>query len=210
MAPHLPCVSSGISVQYYHTATILAKGKPKHNYQIHHSSSSSYAVHHIAIGNRVHLIPLPNSEKSKCLFGDSNGNYVGINVYWIIIPGALNGFSLYIFFLAGIEFICAQAPFNMKGIIFGLMYTLYGLGTLIQSMLSIPFLTKQQWAQWERAPLTCDHRCLQAWAYQGNARVVDASLASNFTKIGYSIKDKVQWMNCHARAQDNFYRRQCM
>ena len=91
----------------------------------------------------------------KCLFGDGDGKYVDINVYWIIIPGALNSFSLFIFFLAGIEFICAQAPFNMKGIIFGLAYTLYGLGSSIQSVLSIPFLTKQQWVQWERAPLTC-------------------------------------------------------
>ncbi len=96
-----------------------------------------------------------NQNVSKCLLSNSEGRQVDVNVYWIIIPGALNGISLFIFFLSGIEFICAQAPFNMKGIIFGLAYTLYGLGTLIQSMLSIPFLTMKQSAWWERAPLTC-------------------------------------------------------
>ena len=96
-----------------------------------------------------------NQTVTKCLFGDSDGRYMYINVYWIIVPGVLNGFSLFTFLLSGIEFICAQAPFNMKGIIFGLAYTLYGLGNLIQSVLSIPFLTKQQSAWWKRAPLTC-------------------------------------------------------
>ena len=43
---------------------------------------------------------------------------------------------------------------------------------------------------------------LQAWAYQGNARIVDASLSSNFTKIGYSIKDEVQWMNIYFPCPD--------
>ena len=98
-----------------------------------------------------------NDTVIKCFFVDSDVKHtyhVDISIYWIIIPGALDGFSLFIFLLSGIEFICAQAPFNMKGIIFGLAYTLYGLGSLIQSVLSIPFLTKKLPA-WKRAPLTC-------------------------------------------------------
>ena len=50
--------------------------------------------------------------------------------------------------------------------------------------------------------VSLQHRCLQAWAYQGNARIVDASLSSNFTKIGYSIKDEVQWMNIYLPCPD--------
>ena len=96
-----------------------------------------------------------NQNVSRCLLSHSDGRQVDINVYWITIPGAMNGISLFIFFLSGIEFICAQAPFNMKGIIFGLAYPLYGLGTLIQSVLSIPFLNEKQSTLWERAPLTC-------------------------------------------------------
>ena len=37
------------------------------------------------------------------------------------------------------------------------------------------------------------HRSLQAWVYQGNAR---APLPSDFTETGYSIEEKkMQWMN---------------
>ena len=98
-----------------------------------------------------------NETVLKCLFADTDGRYtydVDIKVYWIIIPAALNGLSIFMFILSGIEFICAQAPFNMKGIVFGMAYTLFGLGNLIQSVLSIPFLTRTQSA-WEKAPLTC-------------------------------------------------------
>ena len=35
--------------------------------------------------------------------------------------------------------------------------------------------------------LACYHRCLQAWAYQGNARVDDASHAYD---LGFSIVEK--------------------
>ena len=41
----------------------------------------------------------------------------------------------------------------MKGLLFGIGYVLYGCGNLAQSVLSIPFLSKQP--AWEKAPLTC-------------------------------------------------------
>ena len=75
-----------------------------------------------------------------------------IDYYWIVIPSVLNGLSLFLFFISGLEFICAQAPFNMKGLILGLGFALYGLSSLIQTGMSIPFLHSNIW---ERAPLTC-------------------------------------------------------
>ena len=97
-----------------------------------------------------------NATVIKCIFTNTeNHGYVdiGIEFYWILIPVVLNGLATFVFILPGIEFICAQAPYNMKGLLFGIGYVLYGCGNLAQSVLSIPFLSKQP--AWEKAPLTC-------------------------------------------------------
>lgn len=76
-----------------------------------------------------------------------------VNYYWIILPEVFSGLSSFILILAGIEFICAQAPFSMKGLTFGVSYGLYGFASLLQIVISVPFLFKM--AVWVRAPLTC-------------------------------------------------------
>ena len=75
-----------------------------------------------------------------------------INFYWVIIPFVFHGFCSLLIITSGIEFICAQAPFNMKGLIVGIGCALYGLSSLIQVAISFPFMHSNIW---ERAPLTC-------------------------------------------------------
>jgi peptide/histidine transporter 3/4 len=80
-------------------------------------------------------------------------NFPGIEFYWITFPQIAIVFSCFLFLLSGIEFICAQAPLNMKGLLLGIGYALYGLGSLVQSAISIPFLHSR--SVWDQAPLTC-------------------------------------------------------
>ena len=88
----------------------------------------------------------------KCIF-EKDDYHVNIELYWAIIPRILIGLSAFLVIFSAIEFICAQAPINMKGLILGLAYALFGLSALIQVTISIPFLYVH--SLWEKAPLTC-------------------------------------------------------
>ena len=75
-----------------------------------------------------------------------------IDVHWVILPNFLIGLSMFLYILSGIEFICAQAPFNMKGLVLGIACALFGLGTLITASISEAFIKKD--SLWKNAPLT--------------------------------------------------------
>ena len=84
----------------------------------------------------------------------NEGSQLDVYFYWMIIPNILNGLSTFLLLFSGLEFICAQAPLNMKGLVIGTAYSLYGLGCAIQVALSIPYITPSVQI-WERAPFTC-------------------------------------------------------
>ena len=91
---------------------------------------------------------------SECLLQNYPTNpEIDVNVHWVIIPNTLNGLSIFLFILSGTEFICAQAPFNMKGLVLGITYSIFGLGALIHASISEAFIGK--YTAWDRAPLTC-------------------------------------------------------
>ena len=75
-----------------------------------------------------------------------------IDVHWVILPNFLIGLSMFLYILSGIEFICAQAPFNMKGLVLGIACALFGLGALINASISEAFVNKE--SIWKNAPLT--------------------------------------------------------
>ena len=75
-----------------------------------------------------------------------------IDAHWVILPNFLIGLSMFLYVLSGIEFICAQAPFNMKGLVLGLLCALFGLGALINASISEAFIKND--SLWKNAPLT--------------------------------------------------------
>ena len=79
----------------------------------------------------------------RCLF--QSEHIINMDYYWVLIPFVFSGFSILLFIISGIEFICAQAPFNMKGLILGLGCALYGLSSLIQTGISMPFIHSVQY-----------------------------------------------------------------
>ena len=60
-------------------------------------------------------------------------------LHWYILPSILNCIGMYLGMVAGIEFICAQCPYTMKGIVYGLLFFFFGIGfTVFSSINSIP------------------------------------------------------------------------
>ena len=59
-----------------------------------------------------------------------------ISHYVLIVPQVLNGFSLLLIFLTTIEFILAQAPRSMQGLLIGFWYSIQSINVLNSSILS--------------------------------------------------------------------------
>ena len=108
----------------------------------------------LGIESASYLLERGNHTAFKCVFQtDSTHPEINVDVHWVIVPNILNGVSIFVYILSAIEFICAQAPFNMKGLVLGIACALFGLGALIHASISEAFTGKH--AVWEKAPLTC-------------------------------------------------------
>ncbi len=71
-----------------------------------------------------------------------NGNYV---IYGSIIPLALLGVAYQLVFLTTMEFICAQSPTSMKGILIGIWYAISSIKYII-IYLDRQFIETTQWS----------------------------------------------------------------
>ena len=103
-------------------------------------------LHYIAlmIIEAVGFTDFPN--KGKTCFLNKNNNQLLLNIKWYCVPELLRGISLLYIVWGCIEFICSQAPHNMKGLIFGLGYFLLGFFTLFANLLLLPVsLTVESW-----------------------------------------------------------------
>lgn len=63
-----------------------------------------------------------------------------IDYRWLVFPGIVRGVSSLFLFVAVIEFVCAQSPYNMRGILIGLLYGVLGLFTIFDFLILMPFL----------------------------------------------------------------------
>ena len=57
-----------------------------------------------------------------------------VGLYWLIPPKALYGIALYIILTSNMEFIAAQAPYSMRGLLFGIGIFLFGLSGALSSL----------------------------------------------------------------------------
>ena len=127
----------------------------------------------------------------RCLF--QSEHIIDVDYYCVVIPSVLSGFSILLFIISAIEFICAQAPFNMKGLILGLGCALYGLSSLIQAGISFLFTQSNIW---ESAPLTCEiwYLILQGFIVQVGFLValLIVKMYKRRTRISVSTQDDCQ------------------
>ena len=91
-----------------------------------------------------------------CIFTAQDEQKININISgrWLIIPGVMSALSSLLFFQSGFEFIWAQAPTSMTGLLFGITYAFASLNTIFQAALASPFLFVNR-VPWQHIPLTC-------------------------------------------------------
>ena len=58
-----------------------------------------------------------------------------VSLYWLILPKVLYGIALYIIYTSSLEFIASQAPYSMRGLLFGIDILLIGLSAAALSTL---------------------------------------------------------------------------
>ena len=74
---------------------------------------------------------------------------------WLILPSAiLNSLSIAALFIGGIEFMCAQTPYSMRGLLFGAMYASVVILYLIGYAITQPF-TGGHITNWGTGILSC-------------------------------------------------------
>lgn len=62
-----------------------------------------------------------------------------IDYRWLAIPGIIRGFSILFLLIPMFEFVCAQSPYSMKGLLLGIIYGTFGLMTILGTLVLYPF-----------------------------------------------------------------------
>ena len=78
---------------------------------------------------------------------DHNFKYtLPLDYKWIMLPESLCVVSYYFMFSGGIQFICAQTPYTMKGLMSGWLYGAYGCSIIVSNIILLPItLTTHKW-----------------------------------------------------------------
>ena len=116
---------------------------------------------------------------TKCIFTqglDSDSN-VEISYKWLLIPGFTGGLSTFLFLLSAIQFVWAQTPYFMTGLVFGIMYAFLALYILIHLAIGSPFLFIDS-VPWDHYPLTCG-----IWYFVMQAVIVLVALIVGFIAV---------------------------
>ena len=89
-----------------------------------------------------------------CMFNESRSALSSsLDYRWTAIPTFFHSISMALIFIGGFEFLCAQVPYSMKGLIFG---TTYGLGAISTAFgLSLSFLFKENVITWSTGVISC-------------------------------------------------------
>ena len=60
---------------------------------------------------------------------------VDSTLMWLLVPQIIHGFGYMLVFISVLEFICAQAPFRLKGFMIGIWYAMFSLKHLLINMI---------------------------------------------------------------------------
>ena len=77
------------------------------------------------------------NQNATCFLHEQDKNFASHQVMshfdykWLLVPQALLGFAVYVFFSGTLTFVCAQSPYSMKGLLFSILYLTHSL--------SVPF-----------------------------------------------------------------------
>lgn len=81
------------------------------------------------------------NKKATCFLSDGQeGFHLGINNHILIIQSFLNSIGYMLLYVATYEFICAQSPHSMKGLLIGVFFAINGLFHLLSTLgIFLPF-----------------------------------------------------------------------
>ena len=65
-----------------------------------------------------------------------NEERLQIDYRWLLLPQPVLAIAIYVLFSSSMEFICAQSPYSMKGLLVGVLYIFYGLSISLSVGLS--------------------------------------------------------------------------
>ena len=101
------------------------------------------AVGHIKLGE--------NATNITCLLESSESTYsvwnsLPLDYRWLIIPYITYSFGLFFVLTSAIQFVCAQSPYSMRGLLFGMLYSFMGISILVSYLVLLPLeLTVHKW-----------------------------------------------------------------
>ena len=107
------------------------------------------------------LLISDNNEDDACMFFRTSFNEKSekvLNLHWsvLILPNLMKIFALDLIMASTFEFISAQSPHTMKGVLVGLLFAVRGFFQLIEAVLLFPFSVKAIWEKLQLNPhLSC-------------------------------------------------------
>ena len=107
----------------------------------------TYALHELSVSEMcmaANTIVLSNGSCEHFCFDSPVSNHF---VYLSVIPLVMNGVSYLLVFMTTVEFICAQSPNAMKGLLIGMWYSMLSIKYFMVNILDIypPFLEETIW-----------------------------------------------------------------
>ena len=100
------------------------------------------------------LLGVTSNNSIACIFHEPDNPMVKLNQAWFLIPDFFSGAARILLYVTAVEFIWAQTPSTMKGLMFGTAYAILGLNSILQSVIALPFLFNITTWNWQ--PLTCE------------------------------------------------------
>ena len=105
-------------------------------------------VRHTYLDNYGHNLTL------KCIFSEETGALVNtLNKKWLMLPDIINAMCLVTSVIGGIELICAQTPYSMRGLMFGTIYGSFSVYALIAYGVTHPFMREPKF--WGTGIISC-------------------------------------------------------
>ena len=150
---------------------------------------------------------------SQCVFhatlsGTNSQTYPSLNMHWgvFVPPSLLLGIGPLLVIATTLEFISAQSPQSMKGLLLGVFFAIRGLFQFLNSTVIIPLFLKQSWASkkmTEHPPVTnCGFVYLMLTSITGLIGLILYILAAKW----YKYRTRDEGMFCQYEVEEIFDR----
>ena len=101
-----------------------------------------------------YLVQNGKNSTLQCIFSEEKGTLSSsFDIKWMVLSNILNAISIVTLGVGGIEFICAQTPYSMKGLMVGTVYGSVLIIALIGYGITVPF-TRYMFT-WSTGVISC-------------------------------------------------------